>query len=63
MRKLLNNESGQAVVEYVLILAMVVSVTTAMAIGFRKSLFAFWTLLTKEVSAACPGCPADPSIR
>ncbi len=50
-------------VDYVLTLAIVVSVVTIMAIGFRKSLFTLWQGIAREVSAACPGCPPDSRIR
>jgi Flp pilus assembly pilin Flp len=63
MRHFLNDENGQAVVEYVLMLAVVVSVVSIMASSFRRILFQFWTQMSKEISAGCPKCIADPSIR
>ncbi|MBC7693440.1 MAG: hypothetical protein H7222_16870 [Methylotenera sp.] len=63
MKHFLHDESGQAVVEYVLILAVVVSIVSIMASSFRKVLFKFWALLSKDITAGCPGCAADPNIR
>ncbi len=64
MRKdLSKDESGQAIVEYVIILAMVVSVVTMMSSQLRRALFTFWETMAKEISAACPDCPKDPTIR
>jgi hypothetical protein len=63
MRTFLRNESGQAIVDYVLTLLLLVSIVTIMATGFRRSLFSLWKTVSREVSAPCPGCAADPSIR
>jgi hypothetical protein len=63
MRKRISDESGQAVVEYMLTLLTVVTVVTILATGFRRSLVGLWQVFTRDIAAACPGCPADPSIR
>lgn len=63
MKKLLHDEGGQAIVEYMLMLTVAIGAVTIIAVGFRRSIFKLWTTLAKEISAACPGCPPDPSIR
>ncbi len=63
MKKFLKDEGGQVIVDYLLTLSLVVFVVTILATGFRKSLFALWEVLTKEISAACPGCSTDPRLR
>jgi len=58
-----DDEGGQVIIDYVLTLAVIISIVTAMSVGFRKSLFAIWQVFSREISAACPGCPPDPSVR
>jgi hypothetical protein len=55
--------SGQAVIEFVIMLSMSVSVVAATAIIFRQTIMAMWVSLAKDISAACPGCPPDTSVR
>lgn len=55
--------SGQAVIEYIITLALIISVITIMASGFRRSLNKMWEFYAKQISAPCPGCPPDPNIR
>jgi Flp pilus assembly pilin Flp len=59
----LYDDQGQAVVEYILMISMALSVVTIIGVGFRKSLFKLWTLFAQEISAACPGCPPNPNVR
>lgn len=56
---IVENEEGQAVIEYLLMLVVTVGIVTIIGMGFRKSLFKIWTGFSKEISAACPGCPSD----
>ncbi len=57
MRGRFGNESGQAVVEYILMLVVALSIVVGISKGMRGSLMGLWKSLTQEVSAACPGCP------
>jgi Flp pilus assembly pilin Flp len=62
--KTLGNQSGQVFVEYILMLAMVVSLLVAMQSTFRSSIYTLWVGLGKEITAGCPqGCLPDPTIR
>lgn len=63
LSRLRKDENGQAIVEYVLTLATIVTIVLIIGTGFRRSLFVLWETIAKEVAAACPGCPADPNIR
>ena len=63
MRKLLDDEGGQAVVEYVLATMVALSVVSIISISFRRSIFALWNVFSRDISAACPGCPPDASVR
>jgi Flp pilus assembly pilin Flp len=63
MQKLLRDESGQAVVEYILTAASILFMVSIIAIGFRHGLVTLWNVISREVTAACPGCPPDPTVR
>ena len=63
MRMFNRDERGQAVVEYVLGVALALSIVVVMGTTFRKSLFRLWGTITAEVTAACPKCPADPKVK
>jgi Flp pilus assembly pilin Flp len=53
------SEEGQAIVEYILMLVVVMSVVTILAVGFRKSIYSIWNLISRDVAAACPkDCPS-----
>jgi Flp pilus assembly pilin Flp len=60
---LAKNEDGQAVIEYVLMVSVTVAASGALAFGLRKTLFALWQSFSRDITAACPGCPPDPSIQ
>jgi hypothetical protein len=53
---------GQAIVEYVLMLAFIIAIVTTIAIGFRSSIFQLWRGMTKEIAAPCPGCTYKPKF-
>lgn len=59
----LRDESGQAFLDYIMTLVVVVSMISLIATGFRRSLFAVWQTITREVAAPCPGCPTDEDYR
>jgi Flp pilus assembly pilin Flp len=62
MRKLLKDQEGQAIVEYVLMLTAVISLVAMLGAGFRKTVFSFWKMVKVEVSAGCPSraCHINP---
>ena len=57
------NEEGQAIVEYILMLLLAVSVVTILGFGFRKSVMTLWVSVTRDIAAACPqrDCQKDTS--
>jgi Flp pilus assembly pilin Flp len=61
-KNLFRDEQGQAIVEYILMLAMVISVVAIIATSFRKSIRLIWLQLTKEIAAGCPDC-APPAAQ
>jgi Flp pilus assembly pilin Flp len=56
------SEAGQALIEYVLLIAITLSLVTLLANGLRRSVFSLWTFYAKTVSAPCPGCPSPNNI-
>jgi Flp pilus assembly pilin Flp len=57
------NQSGQAVVEYIILLSMAVAIALAMAAGFNGISKKLWQLIACEVSAPCPGCQVDEAVK
>jgi Flp pilus assembly pilin Flp len=55
----IGDEEGQAVIEYILMLSVVVGMVSMIGFGFRKTLFKLWGSFTRDIAAGCPGCPAD----
>lgn len=48
--------SGQAVVEFVMTLLLVMVVVGGLSMFFRENSGALWKKFTCDVSAPCPGC-------
>lgn len=64
MRKFLNrDEGGQALIEYILALSVVIMIVTILANGLRTSMYRVWEFYSRQISAPCPGCPPAPSVR
>jgi len=52
------DESGQALAEYGLVLALVAVATIAVVVSFRAQLQALWTSITTGLSGAAPASGA-----
>lgn len=63
MRKNNLGQRGQVLIEYILMLALVVTIVTVMSSTLKSSLFKLWEFYGKMVAAPCPGCPAPSEIR
>jgi Flp pilus assembly pilin Flp len=63
MKHFFRDEEGQVLVDYLLTLALIVSVVLALGKTLRPSLYRLWQTLAQEIAAACPSCPKDPTIR
>jgi Flp pilus assembly pilin Flp len=61
--KLLGSESGQAILEYVLMLMVAISVVAILSSGLKTSLLSLWEFMARQIAAACPGCPPPPNVR
>ncbi|MCM2324785.1 MAG: hypothetical protein NDJ90_16115 [Oligoflexia bacterium] len=60
MRK---GESGQAVLEYVLMIALAVSIVALLGIGIRRSVIMVWDRMSRDIAAPCPRCPPPSGVR
>ena len=56
-------ESGQAIVEYILLLSIIMSMTGLMIAGVRSNRDKMWKRVLCEVSAACPDCKSTASAK
>jgi hypothetical protein len=61
--RLARDDEGQAVVEYLLMIAVTITAVGALSFGFRKTLFKLWGSFAQDITAGCPGCPPDPNIQ
>ena len=62
MKGFFRDDSGQAVVEYVLMVMLALSVVSVIGITFRKTVIRMWEMISKDVAAACPGCPPPSGV-
>lgn len=63
MRTRNSNEAGQALIEYVLLIAITITLVTIMATSLRKSVFTLWSFYYRAISAPCPGCPPPSGVK
>ena len=61
--RLQNRESGQALVEYVLLLVILLSMGGIIIVGIQSARDNMWKRLLCEVSAACPDCKSTESAK
>ena len=55
-----SRQSGQVVVEYVLMLMVVVTAISLFVRGFKVTIGGTWRKWNNEISAPCPGCQGLP---
>jgi len=54
-----HDESGQAIIEYVLLLFAAVLIMTSIKVSLKKITTRMWSMLGKKIAAPCPtGCDA-----
>jgi hypothetical protein len=56
-------EEGQAVIEYILMAFVALSFILAINTIFRRTTNRLWVFYIRQVTAACPGCPPDPTYQ
>jgi hypothetical protein len=57
------DQSGQAVVEYVVLLAVILGVAAVIQFGVQKTRDKLWKFMICKISAPCPSCSATESAR
>jgi Flp pilus assembly pilin Flp len=62
VRKLLknfaNDESGQALIEFFLLLLVIVTIVGSMKNGLRWLTVKLWQFMARKIAAPCPSCDA-----
>lgn len=56
------NEEGQAVIEFIVVLLMAISVVGLMAAQFQRPMRTLWQTFGCEIAAACPSCPPPGDV-
>ena len=59
----LSSQRGQAILEYVLMMLIVVAMVAILSKGLKSSLLIMWEFMAQKISAACPGCPPPPNVK
>lgn len=59
IRAFLNNQDGQAIVEYVLLLAMALGVLVGMRVSIKRVTARLWSMLAARIAAPCADCAAE----
>ena len=57
------NESGQAIVEYIVVISIALMITGILAVGFSRIYQFLWKKMVCEVAAGCPTCPAPQEVK
>ena len=58
----IRDESGQAILEYVLLLLAVVSIVGTMKAGLKELTARFWLFMAKKIAAPCPTCEPSADV-
>lgn len=58
MRSFFQDESGQAIIEFMLLLLVLVGIVGTLKASLKKVTTKLWTLFAKKIAAPCPSCDA-----
>lgn len=58
MRSFLKDESGQAIIEFFLLMLVTIGVVAFLKNNLKNLTVKFWTFLGKRIAAPCPTCSA-----
>ena len=61
--KILKNNQGQAITEYLLLLILVVGFVVLMNTVLKKTMAQYWINIAQKIVQACPGCRTVESLR
>jgi Flp pilus assembly pilin Flp len=59
----IQDESGQAIVEYILLISAVVAIAGGLKMSLKKVTKNLWVLLVKRVAGGCATCSSDALIQ
>jgi uncharacterized protein (UPF0333 family) len=59
----MQDQKGQAVLEYLLMISVAITMVIVINTGFRRIVNFIWQQVSCEVAAACPDCPPPPDVR
>lgn len=62
MRSFLKDESGQAIIEFFLLLLVTIGVVSFLKTSLKNLTVKFWAFMGKRISAPCPTCAPDPEF-
>jgi Flp pilus assembly pilin Flp len=57
-KKFLHDESGQALIEFFLLLIVIVMIVGTMKNGLRWLTVKLWQFMSRKIAAPCPSCDA-----
>lgn len=57
-RAFLMDESGQAIVEFMLLMLVIVSIVGALKQSLKKLTVKLWSMWARKIAAPCPACDA-----
>ena len=55
--------SGQAIIEFIMMMAAAIAMALLLGAGFQKSAGGLWKSIFCEVSAPCPSCSAPDQVK
>ncbi len=58
MKHFLRDDSGQALIEFFLLLVVIVMIVGTMKNGLKWLTVKLWQFMSKKIAAPCPGCDA-----
>ncbi|MBS1959753.1 MAG: hypothetical protein JST80_09800 [Bdellovibrionales bacterium] len=58
-----HSESGQAIIEYVILLTIILTITGLFVAAVRSSRDKMWKQMICDISAACPDCHSPQSAQ
>jgi hypothetical protein len=55
--------SGQAVIEYILMVMVALTIVSALSYGMKRVLLHVWMQMACEITAPCPHCQKPPELK
>jgi Flp pilus assembly pilin Flp len=58
LRAFLMDESGQAIVEFMLLMLVIIGIVGALKEGLKRLTVKLWSFFARKIAAPCPACDA-----